>query len=59
MGKKKPKRHFQQVSLKDLEKLRAKKTTDPDASPRVLVERPASKTEAYSIPFIVNTKESR
>lgn len=59
MGKKKPKLHFKQVPLKDVEKLRAKKTTGSVASPRLLVERPASKTEAYSIPFIVNTKESR
>ena len=55
MKKKKPKLHFEQVSLKEVAKLLEKKTIASAAA----FEPPARKTEPYHIPFAVNRKVSR
>ena len=56
--KKKPKLHFEQVPLKEVERLVDKKTAS-SAAGVAAYERPAAKTEPYSIPLAADRKKSR
>lgn len=57
--KKRPKLHFQQVPLKDLEKLLGKRPVGSGKDAELSVRRSILKTEPYCIPLVVDSKRSR
>lgn len=60
MKKAKPvKSHFQQVRLKDVERLLAKDVARAAGDPELSAERPTRKTEPYSITLLAIRKASR